>query len=43
MARTLRVIDIAGPIFARAGKPIAAGLRPQDVATNEFIDSSIGL
>ncbi|HEY4027842.1 MAG TPA: ABC transporter substrate-binding protein [Candidatus Dormibacteraeota bacterium] len=43
MARILRVIDITGPIFAREGKPIAPGLRPQDVATNEFLDASIGL
>jgi hypothetical protein len=43
MARTQKVIDIAGPIFARAGRPIATGLRPQDVATNDFIDPSVGL
>jgi hypothetical protein len=43
MARTQKVIDIAGPIFARAGKPIASGLRPQDVATNDFIDPGVGL
>jgi hypothetical protein len=43
MARILRVVDVAGPIFARAGKPIAAGLRPQDIATNEFIDPTIGV
>jgi hypothetical protein len=43
LSRVQRVIDIVGPIFARAGHPIASGLRPQDVATNEFIDSTIGL
>jgi len=43
MARVQKVIDITGPIFARAGKPIANGLRPQDVFTNEFIDPNIGL
>jgi hypothetical protein len=43
MARTQKVIDIAGPIFARAGRPIATGLRPQDVATNDFIDPGVGL
>jgi len=43
MARIQKVIDITTPIFARAGKPPATGLRPQDVATNEFIDPSVGL
>lgn len=43
MARVQKVMDITGPIFARAGRPVAAGLRPQDVATNEFIDPGIGL
>jgi len=43
MARIQRVIELAGPIFARSGRPLAAGLRPQEVATNEFIDPNIGL
>ncbi|HXM55279.1 MAG TPA: hypothetical protein VOB72_07805 [Candidatus Dormibacteraeota bacterium] len=43
MARIQKVIDIVGPIFARSGKPIASGLHPQDVATNEFIDPNVGL
>jgi hypothetical protein len=43
MARVQKVIDIVGPIFARAGKPIASGLRPEDVATNQFIDPGMGL
>ena len=43
MARVQRVIDIVGPMFARAGKPIASGLRPEDVATNAFIDPGAGL
>ena len=43
MARIQKVIDVVGPIFARAGKPIAGGLHAQDVATNEFIDPNIGL
>jgi hypothetical protein len=38
-----KVIDIVGPIFARQGKPIATGLIPDNVATNQFIDPSIGL
>jgi hypothetical protein len=43
MSRVQKVIDVVGPIFAREGKPIATGLAPQDVATNDFIDSTIGL
>lgn len=43
MARIQKVTEIVGPIFARAGKPIASGLRPEDVATNEFIDPNVGL
>jgi hypothetical protein len=43
MARVQQVIDVVGPIFARAGKPIPSGLRRQDVATNGFIDPNIGL
>jgi len=43
MARVQKTIDVAGPIFARAGKPVPNALRPEDVATNEFIDPSVGL
>lgn len=43
MTRIQRVIDITGPIFARSGHPVATGLRPQDVASNEFIDPNVGL
>jgi hypothetical protein len=43
MARIQRVVDITAPIFARAGKPVSGSLRPQDIGTNEFLDSSIGL
>jgi len=43
MARVQKVIDIVGPVFARAGRPIAGGLRPDQVATDEFIDPAIGL
>jgi len=43
MARVQRVIDLVGPIFARQGKPIASGLIPDGVATNQFIDPRIGL
>ncbi len=43
MARIQKVIDITGPIFARSGRPVPSGLRAQDAATNEFIDTTIGL
>ena len=43
MARVQKTIDVAGPVFARAGKPVPSALRPEDVATNEFIDPSVGL
>jgi hypothetical protein len=42
LRRVQRLIDITGPIFAIQKKPIRDGLRPQDVATNEFIDDTIG-
>jgi hypothetical protein len=43
MSRVQKVMDVVAPIFAREGKPIAPGLRPEDVASNDFIDSTIGL
>jgi len=43
MARVQKVIDLVGPIFAREGKPIASGLVPDAVVTNQFIDPSVGL
>lgn len=42
-ARLQRMIDIAGPIFSAAGKPIKDGLQPADISTNEFIDTKIRL
>ncbi|MFL6129474.1 MAG: ABC transporter substrate-binding protein [Mycobacteriales bacterium] len=41
--RLQRMINITKPIFASQHKPVKDGLRPEDVATNEFIDRSIGL
>ena len=38
-----RLIAITGPIFAGHKKPIKPGLGPVDVATNAYIDPSIGL
>jgi hypothetical protein len=43
MARIQKIIDITSPIFTSQKKAIKAGLKPEDVATNEFIDESIGL
>ncbi len=43
MARLGRLIGIVAPIFSGQRKPIRAGLGPGDVATNEFINSAIGL
>ncbi len=38
-----RLLHIVGPIFAGQRKPIPADLGPVDVATNAYIDPSIGL
>jgi hypothetical protein len=43
MTRVKRVIDITTPIFAADKKPAKPGLKPKDIATNDFIDSSIGV
>jgi hypothetical protein len=42
-ARVNDLIAIAGPIFAAQGKPIKDGLKAEDIMTNQFIDTSIGL
>jgi hypothetical protein len=42
-ARVQRMIDIVGPIFTAQRQPPKAGLKPQDIATNEFVDMSIGV
>ena len=42
-ARVQRMIDIVGPIFTAQRQPPKAGLKPDDIATNEFIDPSIGV
>jgi hypothetical protein len=42
-ARLQRLIDIVNPILKTRGKVPKDGLRPADLATDEFIDSSIGL
>jgi hypothetical protein len=43
MERVRRVIEIVTPIFAGQRKPVKQGLKPEDIATNEFIDSTIRL
>jgi hypothetical protein len=43
MGRIQRVMDIVVPIMTGRKQPIRPGLRREDLATNEFIDPSIGL
>ncbi|HZD38161.1 MAG TPA: hypothetical protein VE664_05935 [Actinomycetes bacterium] len=43
MNRIKRTMDIVGPIYAAQKQPIKAGLKPEDIATNEFINPAIGL
>jgi hypothetical protein len=43
MTRIKRTIDIVGPIYAAQKQPVKAGLGPEDLATNEFINPAIGL
>ena len=43
MARVQKMIQLLQPIFAAQRKPIKEGLKPEEVATNEFIDTSIGV
>jgi hypothetical protein len=43
MARVQRIIDIVTPIFTAQRQPPRANLKPEDIATNEFIDPSIGV
>jgi hypothetical protein len=42
-ARLQRMIEIVTPIFTAQNQPPKSGLKPEDIATNEFIDSSIGI
>jgi hypothetical protein len=43
MNRVQRMINIDTPIFVSQKKPPKAGLKPEDIATNEFIDPNIGI
>jgi hypothetical protein len=42
-ARVQRMIDIVTPIFTAQRQPPKEGLTPEAIATNEFIDTSIGV
>ena len=42
-ARLQRMIEIVTPIFTAQNQPPKSGLKPEDIATNEFIDPSIGV
>jgi hypothetical protein len=42
-SRVQRMIDIVTPIFVAQKKPPRKGLKPEDVATNEFVDPAIGV
>jgi hypothetical protein len=42
-SRISKLITLLQPIYARDGKPIKAGLTPQDITTNQFLDPSIHL
>jgi hypothetical protein len=41
--RVKRMVDILTPIFAAQHKPVKAGLRAEDLFTNEYINQNIGL
>jgi hypothetical protein len=42
-ARVQRMIEIVTPIFTAQRQPPKANLKPEDIATNEFVDESIGV
>jgi hypothetical protein len=42
-ARVQRMIDIVTPIFTAQRQPPKEGLTPEDIATNEFVDTNIGV
>jgi hypothetical protein len=42
LARVKRIIDIVTPILTAQRQPPKANLKPEDIATNEFVDESIG-
>ena len=42
-ARVQQILDVMGPIAAKLGTPAKEGLTVDDLVTNEFIDTTIGL
>ena len=42
-SRVQRIIEIVTPIFAGQRTPVKDGLKPADMVTNEFIDTSVGI
>ncbi len=42
-SRVQQLIGILAPIYAKEGKQTLKGLKPSDIVTNQFIDSSISL
>jgi hypothetical protein len=42
-SRISKLITLLAPIYAKEGKTIKAGLTPQDITTNQFLDPSIHL
>jgi hypothetical protein len=42
-ARVQRMIDITTPIFTAQRQAPKEGLTPEDIATNEFVDTNIGV
>lgn len=40
-ARLQKLIDSIGPVFTKSGKAIKDGLKPADLATNQFLDPKI--
>ncbi len=42
-SRISKLITLLRPIYARDGKTVKAGLTPQDITTNQFLDPSIHL
>jgi hypothetical protein len=43
MDRVQKIIDIVSPIMAAQKQTVKQGLKPEDIATNEFIDPKISL
>jgi len=42
-ARVQKIIDIDTPIYTKSGSAPKTGVKPEDIVTNEFLDTTIGL